>query len=69
LRGNVLDVAGTPPHTLLVKHGDVFARALALPERARLKLAAQLLASTPAPGVLSEGSPEFARAGASDQRV
>ena len=49
------------PHTGLVKHADLFAQALALPQRERLKLAAELLARSPAPGILSEDTPEFAR--------
>ena len=40
----------------------VFEEALALSEDDRLKLAAELLAKSPPPGILSAGSPELARA-------
>jgi hypothetical protein len=45
-----------------VNRARVFEDALALPEEDRLKLAAELLASSPPPGVLQEGSPELAKA-------
>jgi hypothetical protein len=45
-----------------VNRGRVFERALALPEEDRLELAAELLASSPPPGILHEGSPELAEA-------
>jgi hypothetical protein len=43
-----------------VNRAAVFEHALALPEDERLKLAAELLASSPPPGSLGEGSPELA---------
>jgi hypothetical protein len=45
-----------------VNRTRVFEQALALPERDRLKLAAELLASSPPPGILEAGSPELASA-------
>ncbi len=44
-----------------VNRARVFEEALALSEKDRLRLAAELLASSPPPGVLSAGSPELAR--------
>ncbi|HEY3815735.1 MAG TPA: addiction module protein [Polyangiaceae bacterium] len=45
----------------------VFEKALALPEEDRLDLAAELLAKTPPPGILHEGSAELAEA--IDERI
>jgi len=45
-----------------VNRASVFERALALPEEDRLELAAELLASSPPPDVLHDGSPELAKA-------
>jgi hypothetical protein len=44
-----------------VNRARVFEQALALPEADRLKLAAELLASSPPPGILREASPELAK--------
>jgi hypothetical protein len=46
----------------VVNRARVFEHALALPEDDRLKLAAELLASSPSPGILRAGSPELGRA-------
>ncbi len=46
----------------LVNRAHLFEQALALPEDDRLELAAELLARSPAPGVLRAGSPELAKA-------
>jgi hypothetical protein len=45
-----------------VNRASVFERALALPEEDRLELAAELLASSPPPDILHDGSPELAKA-------
>jgi hypothetical protein len=45
-----------------VNRARVFQQALALPEGDRLELAAELLASSPPPGILHAGSPELANA-------
>jgi len=45
-----------------VNRARVFEEALALSKEDRVKLAAELLASSPPPGVLSAGSPELAEA-------
>ena len=50
-----------------VNRAHVFQQALALPEADRLKLAAELLASAPPPGILRAGSPELAKA--IDERI
>ena len=42
-----------------MKRRDLFAEALALPAADRIELAAELLASAPPPGVLSEEDPHF----------
>jgi hypothetical protein len=45
-----------------VNRARVFEQALALPEGDRLELAAELLASSPPPGILHAGSSELANA-------
>lgn len=43
-----------------MKRADVYAHALALPEKDRLDLSAELLASVRVPGIMSEDDPGFA---------
>ena len=48
-------------HHVVVNRSRLFEEALALPEDDRLKLAAELLASSPPPGILHAGSPDLAK--------
>jgi hypothetical protein len=58
--------ASTDPRSwrtlFFVNRARLFERALALPQEDRLELAAELLASSPPPGLLAEGSPALAEA-------
>jgi hypothetical protein len=57
-----LDTDPTLPQDVRVNRARVFEEALALSAKDRLELAAELLASSPPPGILQAGSPELAEA-------
>jgi hypothetical protein len=57
-----LDSTSAMTHDVLVNRAQIFEQALALAEDDRLKLAVELLASSPPPGIFRVGSPELAEA-------